>query len=140
MNYRNILKSIIRKMTEWTRIFNRFESVQIKSVTDALFRYGFIGLTIGTAGASIGKAPLWIPIATFSISGLFLLVGLGVYIYFALTKPEYLRSERFQLQMKSIELLGDKENANNPNILQLPSITNPYTKSEIGEGKSKSSE
>lgn len=133
-------KSIIHKMAEWTKIFDQIEKVQIKSVTDALFKYGFIGFAIGSIGIAIGKSPQWASIVIFSFSGLFLLIGLIIYVYFAFKKPEYLRSENFQLRMKSIELLGDKENADNPNIIQLPAITNPHAKMEIGEEKPKSIE
>lgn len=140
MKYHSIFKSIIHKMAEWTKIFDQINKVQIKSVTDTLFKYGFIGFSIGTLGLAIANLPQWVPIVIFSFSGLFLSVGLWAYVYFAFKKPEYLRSETHQQRMRAMDLLGDKDNADNPNILQLPLITNPHNKIEIGEGSPKSLE
>lgn len=127
-------------MTEWTKIFDQVEKVQIKSVTDVLFKYGFIGFSIGTIGFAFAKIPQWMLIVIFSFSGLFLLIGLFFYIYFAVKKPEYLRSEIHQQRMRAMELLGDKDNVDNPNIIHLPAITNPNIKAELGEGTTKSIE
>jgi len=122
-------------MVNLTRIFDQIEQIQIKSVTDSLFKYGMLILAIGGTISGFGHAPDWTLIIIFCFGGLFLLVGLAAYIYFASTKPEYLRSETHQQRMRAMDLLGDKENADNPNILHLPSITNPYVKPELGEGK-----
>jgi len=140
MNHRIFFKSIIHKMAEWTKIFDQVNSVQIKSITDALFKYGFIGFSIGTLGLAFANPPQWVTIVIFSFSGLFLLVGLWIYVYFAFKNPEYLRSETHQQRMRAMDLLGDKDNADNPNILQLPLITNPQNKVEFGEGSPKSLE
>ncbi|MFN0190231.1 MAG: hypothetical protein ACKVQV_16150 [Bacteroidia bacterium] len=127
-------------MAEWTKIFDQVQSVQIKSVTDTLFKWGFGGLSLGTLGLAIPNTPFWVPILVFSLSSLFLLVGLCMYVHFAFKNPEYLRSETHQQRMRAMDLLGDKDNADNPNILQLPLITNPRNKIEVGEGSPKSIE
>lgn len=142
MKLHNIFKSIVHKMAEWTKIFDQAEKVQIKSVTDALFRTGVLLFTIGGFTAVVGKSPPWVLIVIFCCGCLFLLVGLVMYIYFALNKPEYLRSETHQQKMRVIDLLGDKDNADNPNVIHLPAITNPNinVKPELGEGSIKSVE
>ncbi len=124
----------------WTKAFDQVDKVEIKSITGPLFRVGMIILIFGCITASVGRASEWVVIFLFALAGLVIFIGLGAYVYFAKYKPEYLRSEIHQQRMKVMELLGDKENANNPNVLQLPSITNPYIKPELDEGSKQSIE
>lgn len=109
---------------EWTKLLNQVSSIKIKSVTDSLFKFGLLGLLIGVICA-IFSDKNWVIIVVFSFSGLFILIGLFFYCYFALKKPEYLRSETFQTQKQALELLGDNEKAGNRNLTNLHLITNP---------------
>lgn len=136
----NKSKSILNKMLNWTRSYDLIEKIQIKSVTDSLFKVGLLIVVVGCGTASLGYAPQLVSFLVIGLGILFLLVGLGLFIYFALTKPEYLRSEVHQQRMRAMEILGDKENVNNPNIYHLPAITNPYANPELDKGEIKSTE
>lgn len=112
-------------MIGWAKILDQVSKVQIKSITDPLFRYFSILFGLGTITA-IAKTEIWVTITLFSIGGLLLIVGLCFYIYFGVNNPDYLRSESFQLKKQTIELLGDKDNTMNPNVKELKFITSPY--------------
>ena len=119
----------------WTRVLDQVSKIQVKSITDSLFKYGLYILIVGTASASeIIKIPNWVSILLFSVGVLFVMIGLLFYIYFAKKNPDYLRSESFQLRKQSIEMLGDKDNSLNPNMKNIVYIANPFSK-EIEEGK-----
>lgn len=107
------------------KILDQLGHVKVKSITDILFKYGAIILGMGVISA-IAKCETWIIITIFLLSGLFLILGLIFYAYFALNNPDYLRSEIYQLRKKSLDLIGDKENFQNPNIINISSITSPY--------------
>lgn len=111
---------------EWTKIFNQVSSIKVKSVTDSLFKFGLFGLLLGVVCAIFSDKD-WVIIVVFSFSGLFILIGLFFYCYFAINQPEYLRSETFQTQKQALELLGDNERANNNNLSQIHLITNLTT-------------
>jgi hypothetical protein len=86
--------------------------VQIKSITDSIFRYCLLFCTLGlTSSPAALQIPIWVPIILFSCGGLLLSMGAFFYCYHSVRNPDYLRSETFQLKKRSIELLGDKENA-----------------------------
>jgi hypothetical protein len=88
-----------------------------------------IALAIGAGGAAF--VPLWVSIFIFSVCSLFLLLGTVFYCYFAIKDPNYLRSETFQLHMKSFEVLGDKDNLiPSQQIKQLINIPDPSAKQE----------
>ncbi|WP_298903189.1 hypothetical protein [uncultured Psychroserpens sp.] len=108
----------------WTKVFNQVSSIRVKSVTDSLFKFGMIGLLIGVISAIFSDKD-WIVIIVFSFSALFILIGLFFYCFFAIKKPDYLRSEEYQTQKQALELLGDNERANNPNLSNIHLITNP---------------
>jgi hypothetical protein len=116
----------------WTHALDQVSKIQIKSITDSLFKYGLYLFMFGTVSA-IFKTPNWVTILQFSVGGLFEIIGLSFYIYFAKKNPDYLRSESFQLRKQSIEMLGDKENSFNPNVKDIVFIANPYSKG-IGDG------
>jgi hypothetical protein len=119
----------------WSYILHQVSKFRVTSITDSLFKYGLYILMVGTISASeTFKAPLWVTIILFLLGGIFLLIGLTFYIYFAKKNPDYLRSENFQLRKQSIEILGDKDNSLNPNIKEIIYISNPFSK-EIGENK-----
>ena len=119
---------------EWTKIFNQVSSIKVKSVTDSLFKFGLIGLLIGVICAIFSDKD-WVIIVVFSFSGLFILIGLFFYCYFAIKKPDYLRSETFQTQKQALELLGDNERADNNNLRQIHLITNLTTPKRSGDDK-----
>jgi hypothetical protein len=123
-------------MLNWTKIFSQVNKIQIKSITDSLFRYGLYLFVLGTISA-IFKASSWVTILLFSVGGLFEFIGLGFYCYFAKKNPDYLRSETFQLKKQSIEMLGDKENQMNPNIKTIIHITSPFSPKELGNESKK---
>ena len=91
-------------------------------------------LAIITSSA-YAKIALWVSVLLFSIGGLFIFIGLFFYCYFSFKNPDYLRSENFQIRKQSIELLGDSDNFNNPNIANIIQIASPspYTEN-LGDG------
>lgn len=119
---------------EWTKVLEQVTKFRIKSVTDSLFKYGVYLFVLATISA-IFKTQIWVTIVLFSVGGVFELIGLCFYFYFAKRNPDYLRSESFQLRKQSIEILGDNENKLNPNIKNIIYVTNPYT-NMIGNGNS----
>jgi hypothetical protein len=69
-----------------------------------------------------------LPIAAFIFS----------YIYLLMVKPNYLRSEEYQLRAEALEILGDKDNslhADAHNIVSLVGITNPSLPALPAPGK-----
>lgn len=112
-------------MNEWTKIFSQVSELKVKSVTDGLFKFGLLCLVVGVIPAIFSDKD-WVTITLFSFAGLFIVIGLGFYCYFAIKKPDYLRSETYQLKKQAFEMLGDNDRANNKNLGSLPSIMNPY--------------
>jgi hypothetical protein len=49
-------------------------------------------------------------VVSICFCGLLILVGVLGYIYFAIKKPDYLRSEEYQLKKQSLEILGNEKN------------------------------
>lgn len=114
-------------MLNWTRVLDQVSKFQIKSITDSLFKYGLYIFVLATISA-ICKTQTWVTIILFSVGGLFEIIGICFYFYFAKKNPDYLRSESFQLKKQSIEILGDSENKFNPNMKRIIYVTNPYVK------------
>ena len=120
-------------MNDLTKIFSQVSQLKVRSVTDALFKYGLLCLFIGVIAAIFSNKD-WVVITIFCFAGLFLLLGLVFYSYFAIRKPDYLRSETYQLKKQAFEMLGDNERANNKNLGSIPSLMNPYyTQSDLDE-------
>lgn len=67
------------------------------------------GLLLALSAALYTKAPAWLLAAIFILFCGFMLLYAGAYIYFAITDPDALRSERYKLQKIAIEqgLYGD---------------------------------
>lgn len=118
------------KVLNFNRILDQLIQVRVKSVTDSLFKYGSIVLVI-TLIAAIFKVDSWVVVVFFVVAIILFMVALIIYVYFAFKAPDYLRSESYQLRKQSLELLGDNDRATNPNIRNVPSITNPYNKEVI---------
>ena len=119
----------------WTKVLDQVSKIQIKSITDSLFKYALYLFVLAVI-SGIFKTEVWITILLFSIGGLFALIGLGFFIYFAKKNPDYLRSESFQLRKQSIEMLGDKDNYLNPNVKNIIYVASPFS-NELGEGGDK---
>lgn len=112
----------------WTKALQEVSQIKVKSITDPLFRFSLVALLIGAAISPL-NVPFWVLVFIFSVSGLLALLGFVFYIYFAFKDPNYLRSETFQLHMKSFEHMGDKNNAlPAAAINQMIDITDPDTK------------
>lgn len=121
-------------MITWTKIFNQVSELKVKSVTDALFKFGIICLLLGIIAAIFSNKD-WVTITVFIFAGLFILIGLVFYCFFALKKPDYLRSETYQLKKQAVEMLGDNERSHNKNLDNLPLIMNPYQKDDNSDHK-----
>ena len=65
-------------MTEFTRTLNQVSQLKVRSVTDALSKYGLLLLMIGVIAITIFYKD-WVAIVCFCFAGLFLLLGLGSY-------------------------------------------------------------
>ncbi len=67
------------------------------------------GLLLGLSTALAAKAPTWALIALTVMLGVFMLLYAVSYVFFALTDPDALRSEKYKLQKLAIEqgLFGD---------------------------------
>lgn len=113
-------------MLNWTNIINQVSKIQIKSITDQLFKYALL-FSVFAVITSIFKSPNWVIIILFSVTGLLILTGIIFYIYFAINNPDYLRSESFQIKKQSIEMLGDKDNQLNSNAENITLIASPFS-------------
>jgi len=112
---------------EFSQIFSQVSQLKIKSITDSLFKYALLFAFAGIVPAIFTEKD-WISIVLFSVSGFFAVLGMGFYFYFAIKKPDYLRSENYQLSKQAFELLGDNDRASNKNLKNLPAIMNPHHK------------
>lgn len=113
-------------MNELTRIFSHVSRFKVKSITDSLFKFGFLALAIGVT-AAIFTDKNWVIIIVFSFAALFILLGAFFYCFFAIKKPDYLRSETYQLRKHAVELLGDNSRSQNKNLGKIHMIMNPYS-------------
>ena len=100
-------------------------SFQVKSVIDPLIKL-FLILLLFIVGAAWLELYLWIIVCLVCFEGLVLLLILGAYICFALYKPDYLRSESYNLRKQSLSILGDKENYKRVDMRHLVDIANPF--------------
>jgi hypothetical protein len=114
----------------WTRIFNQISKIQVKSITDPLFKYAIYTLALGLISSIFSKYG-WVTLMIFIISGILFVLAIVFYIYFAIRNPDYLRSENFQIRKQSIEMLGDKDNHLNPNTDKIVLIASPYSKKAL---------
>lgn len=113
-------------MNNVLKILDQVGQVKIKSITGRLFHYALILFAFGLISA-VSKVNNWITVFLFVIGSIILIFGLIFYAYFAMKNPDFLRSETYQLRKQSLELIGDKDNFNNPNIDNARLIsTSPY--------------
>ncbi len=73
------------------------------------------------------KLPEWLIVVLLWFSGAILVLVLLAYVGFAIFKPDYLRSESYNLRKQSLSILGDKENYKKVDMRHLVDIANPYT-------------
>lgn len=100
-------------------------SFQVKSVIDPLSKLFLLLLLFILIGAWL-KISEWIIICMVCFEGLVLLLMMGSYICFAIYKPDYLRSESYNLKKQSLSIIGDKENYKKVDMRNLVDIANPY--------------
>ncbi|MBL7955955.1 MAG: hypothetical protein JNJ91_13035 [Flavobacteriales bacterium] len=111
-------------LLNWIKLFGEVNSIRVKSITDPVFRFGLLFGALGVAAACF-KAPDLVWMFCLVCCAGFLIVGISFYIYFAIKKPDYLRSESFQISKQSLEMLGDEKNRFNPNMDKVIPIANP---------------
>lgn len=111
----NFLRSLSQAVT----------SFHVKSVIDPLIKL-FLILLLFIIGAAWLNIYEWILICLVCFEGLVLFLILGAYICFAIYRPDYLRSETYNLKKQSLSILGDKENYKKVDLVHLVNITNPY--------------
>ncbi|HEU0081041.1 MAG TPA: hypothetical protein VFQ72_03385 [Candidatus Paceibacterota bacterium] len=98
--------------------------VSVKSaVNAALWLCGLI--SVPSFGAAIFCIELWLKIVFLAIGLIPVILSIVAYLYFMLTKPEYLRSEEFQIKKHFIDALGDKDHTLDKNAELLAGIANP---------------
>ena len=108
--------------------------IKIKSVVDNLIRF-ILALIFFLIIAAISKVVVWLLIFICVIIGLTFIVMIAMYVYFALTNPDYLRSEEYHLKKQSMEIIGDKDNYKSIDLGVLADITNPFIEAkEVEEG------
>lgn len=114
-------------MVAFGKIFEQINKMQVKSITDPLFRYSAIMYALGVITA-VCKASDWVTIFLFVVATFLVVLAIGFYWYHTIKSPEYLRSEMYQQNKQIIDLLGDKENSVNPNLGDLKYIASPYSR------------
>lgn len=108
-----------------TKIIEHLGNQKHKAVTYESNKIGLLLIALGV-GAAIFHVDTWVILSLFIAGGIFLILGLILTIYFVKKDPSYLRSESYQIQSKSIEMLGDKNNFHNPNIKDITKIASPF--------------
>jgi len=109
------------------KIIEQISKMQVKSITDPLFRYSAIMYALGAVTA-IFKTTMWVIVFLFIVATVLVVIAIVFYCYHSIKSPEYLRSEVYQQNKQIIDLLGDKENSVNPNIKDLKYIASPYSR------------
>ena len=90
------------------RVSEGIHGIKVKSILDIPIKALLI-LFLLVVIAAIFKVDTWILIVMFSIVGLLFLFILFVFMWFAIKEPDYLRSESFQLRMRTLEVMGNKD-------------------------------
>lgn len=102
-----------------------FTSIRVKSVVDPLIKLLVMMLVFIIVSAYL-KLPEWLTIVLLWFTGAILVLILLAYIGFAIFRPDYLRSESYNLRKQSLSILGDKENYKRVDMRHLVDITNPF--------------
>ena len=102
-----------------------FTSIRVKSVVDPLIKLLVMMLVFIIVSAYL-KLPEWLTIVLLWFTGAILVLILLAYIGFAIFRPDYLRSENYNLRKQSLSILGDKENYKRVDMRHLVDIANPF--------------
>lgn len=102
-----------------------FTSIRVKSVVDPLIKLLVTVLVFVIVSAYL-KLPEWLSMVLLWFSGAILVLILLAYVGFAIFKPDYLRSESYNLRKQSLSILGDKENYKQVDMRHVVDIANPY--------------
>lgn len=121
-----------------SKIFEYVDKMEVKSIVDTPFKFGMVIIVIAGFLSAFGHPPKWALIIMFGLGGTTWLIAIIAYIYFVVRNPDYLRSEKHQQTMKAIQILGDKENADNKNVSLLQSVLPPHMSQLLGGGPMKS--
>lgn len=116
---------------DWTPIWGQ-QQREAKSRTDVLKPLVWpLGITASAVPALLAaKAPLWMPISAGSAFCVLLIVYIIAYITLLIFRPDYLRSENYELTKMAIQngLLGDSKSGmatiHTPAITVQPSVKN----------------
>ena len=95
-------------------------------------------LVVVLVGGAYLQIKEWCLILIAIVLGLVLLLAFGVYIFFMLKNPDYLRSESFQIRKQAIEILGDKDGLLPTDVAQVINV--PYTSPKLLENEKISNE
>lgn len=114
------------------RIQNSIGTIEVKGVPDKLWRVLLL-LVIVLVGGAYLQIKEWCLILIAIVLGLVLLLAFGVYIFFMLKNPDYLRSESFQIRKQAIEILGDKDGLLPTDVAQVINV--PYTSPKLLENE-----
>lgn len=109
------------------RIQNSIGTIEVKGVPDKLWRVLLL-LVIVLVGGAYLQIKEWCLILIAIVLGLVLLLAFGVYIFFMLKNPDYLRSESFQIRKQAIEILGDKDGLLPTDVAQVINVPNTSPK------------
>lgn len=102
-----------------------FTSIRVKSVVDPLIKLLVMMLVFIIVSAYL-KLPEWLTIVLLWFTGAILVLILLAYFGFAIFRPDYLRSESYNLRKQSLSILGDKENYKRVDMRHLVDIANPF--------------
>lgn len=114
------------------RIQNSIGTIEVKGVPDKLWRVLLLLVVVLVGGAYL-QIKEWCLILIAIVLGFVLLLAFGVYIFFMLKNPDYLRSERFQIRKQAIEILGDKDGLLPTDVAQVINV--PYTSPKLLENE-----
>lgn len=109
------------------RIQNSIGTIEVKGVPDKLWRVLLLLVVVLMGGAYL-QIKEWCLILIAIVLGFVLLLAFGVYIFFMLKNPDYLRSESFQIRKQAIEILGDKDGLLPTDVAQVINVPNTSPK------------
>lgn len=90
------------------KAINILGKVTVNSILNCLLWAMTIFLFFLTIIIISGKSDVWITVTFIILLALIVLTILGGFIYCVVCKPDYLRSESFQQQKYTMEMMGEK--------------------------------
>lgn len=96
---------------------------EVSGVLNTLFKVLIIFAVIGCVMTYF--SPFWILCIIWGMIILLFFTFIGLYIYFSIKKPDYLRSEKYHLNKQAIEIFGDNDKVLNTNAEYIVHILNP---------------